>query len=62
MIEFGTAWSTTWLMAAPYSLLLLWCALGAIALARLSKPSATAILMAHARCALDQLRIFRVAR
>jgi hypothetical protein len=47
MIEFGTNTSTTWLIAAPYSLLLLWCALGAIALARLSKPWATAILMAH---------------
>jgi hypothetical protein len=47
MIEFGTDSSTTWLIAAPYSLLLLWCALGAIALARLSKPWATAILMAH---------------
>ncbi len=46
-IEFGTASSTTWLIAAPYSLLLLWCALGAIALARLSKPWSTAILMAH---------------
>jgi hypothetical protein len=47
-LEFGTLNATTWLITSPYSLLLLWCALGALALIKINRPWTYAVLAAHA--------------
>jgi hypothetical protein len=46
-LEFGTEYAATWLHTAPYSLLLLWCALGAVTLVQINRPWTYGVLVAH---------------
>jgi hypothetical protein len=48
VIEFGTEFSSTWLISGPYSLFILWCALGAVALVESRRAWAYGVLAAHA--------------
>lgn len=48
VLEFGTEFSSAWLITAPYSLLLLWCTLGAVTLVQINRPWAYGVLIGHA--------------
>jgi hypothetical protein len=47
LLEFGTEFASAWLIVAPYSIVLLWSAIGAVALVQIDRLWAYAVLIAH---------------
>jgi hypothetical protein len=47
VLEFGTEFASTWLIVAPYSIVLLWSVVGAVALVQIDRFWAYAVLIAH---------------